>query len=389
MKKNLTLIILIFSLFFTNYLFAADEDTADEDTNVISGGAVHSFEVSASLFDAASPIVDTSNCKLNEGSLSLTESITCTYTSFKEDLGVQALVEALNHLISRTNAYIPSDAQTVIEAYAGKGPPKRFYYDDRYSRYTTTHTGEPGAPGYAATAVSLNDLDTLSIYVGQNGKADTFGAGSASLVSRKKLEDISEENITKPREAGILMIAGSGGAGGGWKFTWSGLSEKARNGIDGYAGGQAPLNVYNDVSAAGAGKTGDGLDGEGGNLYGEGSGGAGEGYSADRAGTKGIGGFGGMDRYSENYQSVFKGASVKWAWGAGGDCYGGRGFASGGGGFGGGGGGGKTKYHKGGGGGGGSWSRQATIDPDPKLVHGPNKESDPKVLITFEVESMP
>ncbi len=341
---------------------------------------------SSSLLDAAMTTDDVSTFCYGNGTYPIEDSITCHFESSALALDIQGVVSQINVWIAPSGGNIPSDAQTVIEAYAGKGPPQR-HLSFNYCTNCAPATGKPGAPGYASTAVSLDELDLLYIYVGQNGKADTFGAGSASLVSKKKLKDISVDNLMKPREVGIMVIAGSGGAGGGWNTKCSVLATYCYNGRDGYDGGQAPLSVDKDVSAAGGGGVVDKGEGEGGNLDGDGFGGYG-GNAADhplRAGGGGIGGYGGMDPYSDDYQSVFEGVSSIWIHGVGGWADPARGFATGGGGFGGGGGGGTPGRTRCGGGGGGSWSRQATMDPDAELVHGVNEDSDPTVLITFDV----
>jgi len=239
----------------------------------------------------------------------------------------------------------------------------------------------------------LTELSTLYLYVGQDGASNSFAGGAATIVSTTNLHDIATDAIQKPKEVGILVIAGGGGSGGGAGDVCAAGAEiiirYCNDGHDGFNGGSASLSTTSNRSAAGGGITHDTRQGGGGNVDGMGTGGTGA-NRADRDGSDGIGGLGGLDRFSHHsdgssVQSGFVNSPLtSWSFGQGGSSQGVRGDASGGGGFGGGGSsGGTDEQHKGGSGGGGSWARQATANPELR-----GKSASSIVVITFSIESL-
>ena len=263
-----------------------------------------------------------------------------------------------------------------LRAWGGKG-----HKGDGAGPYCPA--GEGGPHGFALTIMKLQNLPaTLNYaYVGSGGSQNQH-AGSSTILTTRPLSSLSTpEGITLPSTAGVMLVAGGGGAGGSGEDVsppcWGGL---------GGAGGVAIATSGKPVSKRGLTGHSDGA--KGGNDNGDGNGGGHSGQDA-HDGQSGLGGWGG-----ETHTKWITGGSLipptSWSAGKGGggaDC----GGHDGAGGFGGGGGGGNSYLWQAGGGG-GTWAAANTAnDPNApsSAPKSPTHNHNGAVVILYQPNAMP
>jgi hypothetical protein len=283
---------------------------AEDNTVVLTGGFVGGSEVFKSYDTMSNGNTPIDKCYTVAGANAT--GIRCEYTESLVPLDLASLVAKINAIVDDDGVSISDDSAVVVEAYGGNG------HEGRAIGHI--HAGSGGDRGYASNLLTLSEVLDISqnqadlyIYVGQDGPEYQAG-GSSSVVIGKNIFGVS--NILDPAGEIVLCIGADGGGGG--KGTQTGLGKK-RNGYDGGAGAVAAGSLLGDVSAAGE----DGAEhnkGRGGNQDGNGAGGSRtNGSHQGKAGTDGIGGFGGVG--SSDHMAVWNGsqvANIDWPNGAGG-----------------------------------------------------------------------
>jgi hypothetical protein len=259
--------------------------------------------------------------------------------------------------------------------------------------------GLGGAPGFAQTVTTINELEMQGIvdlyyYFGQTGGYNQTSGASGGTATLVTTVDLQRNPATPPTSSGMLLIAGGGGGSGGCD---GGCILSCPTPGNGGAGGVAISTVGPD--GQGIGQGGDGSwTGSGG---GEGVGGS-SASNDGGPGNDGIGGTGGPGSFgagghSQNGTTWFNTGSTPLTFSSGGGGGGGydsnsctAGGGGGGGGWGGGGGGihGNNNYSAGGGGGGGSWSAPSTCNDvtAPTTYPGNNSTGHANLFLVFNTQ---
>ncbi|WP_299008717.1 hypothetical protein [uncultured Shewanella sp.] len=180
------------------------------------------------------------------------------------DANVAAGVSLTDYFIEGSGI-IDGDTPAWISAYGGAGQGEEIDLSLDY-----TQSSMAGARGYAQTQLSLNDLDsdTLYYYIGSEGPYSGWG-GQATLVTTSELSEVNPLSSTN-----ALLVAGGGGGAG---LTYGYDDTDYHYGGSGGAGGIAIASY--DVAGIATGEDGysslEGYQGQGGNSDGQGAGGTG------------------------------------------------------------------------------------------------------------------